>query len=48
MDELSANATVADVELAREQLDALTALAAETPAFHHRAGDGPSQTSATA
>jgi aryl-alcohol dehydrogenase-like predicted oxidoreductase len=48
VDELSANATVADVELAREQLDALTALAAETPAFHHRAGDGPSQTSATA
>ena len=37
VDELRANATVTDVELAPEQLDALTALAAETPAFHHRA-----------
>ena len=42
VNELRANATVADVELAPEQLDALTSLAAETPAFHHRAGDGPS------
>ena len=48
VDELRANATVADVELAPEQLDALTALAAEALAFHHRAGDGPSQPSATA
>jgi aryl-alcohol dehydrogenase-like predicted oxidoreductase len=45
--ELRANATVADVELAPEQLDALTARAAEAPAFHHRAGDGPSQPSET-
>src|SRR4029078_138978 len=34
VDELRANATVADVELAPEQLDALTALAAQTRAFH--------------
>ena len=48
VDELCANATVADVELAPEQLDALTALAAEAQAFHHRGGEGPSQPSATA
>jgi aryl-alcohol dehydrogenase-like predicted oxidoreductase len=47
VDELPANATVADVELAREQLDALTALAAETRTFHHRSGDGPSPPSTT-
>jgi aryl-alcohol dehydrogenase-like predicted oxidoreductase len=45
--ELRANATVADVELEPEQLDALTALAAEAPAFHHRAGDGPSRPAET-
>lgn len=43
VDELCANATVADVELVPEQLDALTALAVESKAFHLRAGDGPSQ-----
>ena len=48
IDELRANATVADVELAPEQLDELTALAAEAQAFHHRAGDGPTQPSSTA
>lgn len=31
----------ADVTLSAEQLDALTRLAAEPRAFHHRAGDGP-------
>ena len=41
VDELRANATAADVELDAAQLDALTALAAEPGAFHHRAGDGP-------
>ena len=41
VDELSANATAADVQLDTAQLDALTALAAEPGAFHHRAGDGP-------
>ena len=48
VDELRANTTVADVELAPEHLDALTALAAGTPAYHHRAGDGPSRPSTTA
>jgi aryl-alcohol dehydrogenase-like predicted oxidoreductase len=43
--ELHANASAADVRLSPEQLDALTALAAEPPAFHHRAGDGPRQAS---
>ena len=47
IDELRANATVADVELAPEQLDELTALAAEAQAFHHRAGDGPTPPSST-
>ena len=47
VDELRANATIADVELASEQLDALTSLAVETSAFHHRAGHGPSQSPAT-
>jgi len=41
VDELRANATAADLVLAPAQLDALTALAIEPPAFHHRAGDGP-------
>ena len=41
VDELNANATAADVQLDTAQLDALTALAAEPGAFHHRAGDGP-------
>ena len=41
VDELRANATAADVELEPAQLDALTALAIEPAAFHHRAGDGP-------
>jgi aryl-alcohol dehydrogenase-like predicted oxidoreductase len=40
-DELRANATAADVDLEPVQLDSLTALASETTAFHHRAGDGP-------
>ncbi len=48
VDELRANATVADVELTPEQLDALTGLAPQAPAFHHRAGDGPSQPPAPA
>ena len=48
VDELRANATVADVELAPQQLDTLTALAAEATAFHHRAGDGPTQPPSTA
>jgi aryl-alcohol dehydrogenase-like predicted oxidoreductase len=50
VDELHANATAADVELEPAQLDALTALANEPAAFHHRAGDGPepSATAATA
>ncbi len=42
-DELRANASAADVALSPEQIDALTALAAEAGAFYHRAGDGPSQ-----
>ena len=41
VDELRANATAADIVLEPDQLDALTALAVEPPAFHHRAGDGP-------
>ena len=41
VDELHANATAADVDLDPAQLDALTALALEPGAFHHRAGDGP-------
>ena len=41
LDELRANATAADIELEPAQLDALTALASEPAAFHHRAGDGP-------
>ncbi len=43
--ELHANASAADVRLSAEQLDALTELAVEPPAFHHRAGDGPRQPS---
>lgn len=45
VEELRADASAADVRLSVEQLDALTALAAEPPAFHHCAGDGPSQPS---
>ena len=41
VDELRANATAADIHLDATQLDALTALAVEPGAFHHRAGDGP-------
>ena len=41
VDELRANATAADILLDPDQLDLLTALAVEPPAFHHRAGDGP-------
>jgi aryl-alcohol dehydrogenase-like predicted oxidoreductase len=44
-EELRANATAADVRLEPAQLDALTALAIELPAFHHRAGDGPQRPS---
>jgi aryl-alcohol dehydrogenase-like predicted oxidoreductase len=40
-DELRANATAADIELDPEQLETLTALSAQDPAFLHRAGDGP-------
>ena len=47
VDELRANATAADVELEPAQLDALTALASEPAAFHHRAGDGPERPPAT-
>lgn len=39
--ELHANATAVDVELSAEQFEALTRLADEPPASHHRAGDGP-------
>ncbi len=39
--ELRANATAADIELNPEQLETLTALSAQDPAFLHRAGDGP-------
>src|SRR3954447_20105733 len=46
VDELRANATAADVELQAAQLDALTALAGEPAAFHHRAGDGPERPAA--
>jgi aryl-alcohol dehydrogenase-like predicted oxidoreductase len=42
-DELRANASAADVTLSPEQIDAITALAAESGAFRHRAGDGPSK-----
>ena len=38
VDELQANATAADISLEPAQLNALTALASETAAFHHRAG----------
>jgi aryl-alcohol dehydrogenase-like predicted oxidoreductase len=47
IDELQANATAADVDLDQAQLDALTALALEPAAFHHRAGDGPKSPSTT-
>jgi aryl-alcohol dehydrogenase-like predicted oxidoreductase len=40
-EELHTNATAADIKLEPAQLDALTALASEPPAFHHRAGDEP-------
>jgi len=46
--ELRANAPAAAVRLTAEQLDALTALAVEPPAFRHRAGDGPRQRSSAA
>jgi 1-deoxyxylulose-5-phosphate synthase len=46
-EELHANATAVDVRLEPAQLAALTSLAAEPPAFHHRAGDGPRRPSAT-
>lgn len=39
--ELRENASAAEVQLAADQLEVLTALAIEPPAFHHRAGDGP-------
>lgn len=39
--ELRANATAVDILLEPDQLNVLTALAAEPAAFHHRAGDGP-------
>src|SRR3954466_12332093 len=45
--ELQANATAADVDLEPAQLDALTALALEPAAFHHRAGDGPARPATT-
>lgn len=45
VEELYADASATDVLLDVEQLDALTALAEEPPAFHHRAGDGPQQPS---
>ena len=41
VDELRANATAADIDLEPAQVDALTALANEPAAFHHRAGHGP-------
>jgi 1-deoxyxylulose-5-phosphate synthase len=47
-DELRANATATDVQLETAQLDALTALASESAAFYHRAGDGPERPPATA
>jgi 1-deoxyxylulose-5-phosphate synthase len=47
IDELRANATAADVALEPAQLDALTALASEPAAFHHRAGHGPERPAAT-
>lgn len=40
-DELHANTTAVDIDLDAEQLDALTALSAQAPAFLHRAGNGP-------
>lgn len=43
--ELRADASAVDALLSAEQLEALTALAAEPQAFHHRAGDGPRQPS---
>jgi aryl-alcohol dehydrogenase-like predicted oxidoreductase len=47
LDELRANATATDVQLEQAQLDALTALASEPPAFYHRKGDGPKRPPAT-
>jgi aryl-alcohol dehydrogenase-like predicted oxidoreductase len=46
VDELSANASAADVELDQAQLDTLTALTLSPTAFPHRAGDGPERTPA--
>jgi aryl-alcohol dehydrogenase-like predicted oxidoreductase len=43
VEELRSDATAADVRLSTEQLDVLTALAVEPPAFRYRAGDGPRQ-----
>jgi len=43
-EELRASATASEVRLEVTQLDQLTALAEEPPAFHHRAGDGPAPT----
>ena len=48
VDELQANATASDVRLEPAQLEALTALADEPAAFHHRAGDGPEPTDTVA
>ncbi len=47
-DELRANATAADVQLEPAQRDALTALAHESAAFEHSAGDGPERPSTAA
>jgi aryl-alcohol dehydrogenase-like predicted oxidoreductase len=45
VEELRAVASAADIQLTSDQLEALTALADEPVAFHHRAGDGPRQPS---
>jgi len=42
-EELRASATASEVRLEASQLEQLTALAQEPPAFHHRAGGGPSR-----
>jgi len=47
LDELRANTTAADIELEPAQLDSLTALASESAAFYHRAGQGPERALAT-
>ena len=48
VEELQANASAADIRMAPEQLDTITALAVEAPAFGHRAGAGPRQPSSAA